>query len=483
MFHPYPMRYQVLGHLLSLLAVVGTALVGAQTTAKPPNILIFIADDHGKGDLGCYGHPSIRTPNLDQLAQEGMRLDRAFLTISSCSPSRCSILTGRYPHNTGAEDLHMPLPDQQRSIASYLTPAGYECVSVGKWHLGGAEKRHWAKVVECQAEAMAQKCLEVIGTRDRSKPFFYWFASIDPHRGYQKETIANPHKASEVVIPPYLPDHPNIREELALYYDEIHRFDTQIGTLRKELESQGVWDDTLVLYLSDNGMPFPRAKTTLYDSGIQTPLIARWPGTIPAGTSSNALISSVDLVPTFLELAGIKAPTVQGSSFLASLKDPVAPHRSSVFAEANWHDFEHFSRAVRDDRFKLIRHYYWDTPLWNSVDSINSITWKGMLEAKDQDRLTQAQARLFEPIRPYEEFYVLSRDPDELTNQIDEPIWQAEIRRLRAELDQWRIDTADRLPDQRRRDGWTRDGIPLPHNQPWYDRYLEQGGRNSFEKF
>ena len=135
MFHPYPMRYQVLGHLLSLLAVVGTALVSAQTTAKPPNILIFIADDHGKGDLGCYGHPSIRTPNLDQLAQEGMRLDRAFLTISSCSPSRCSILTGRYPHNTGAEDLHMPLPEQQRSIASYLTPAGYECVSVGKWHL------------------------------------------------------------------------------------------------------------------------------------------------------------------------------------------------------------------------------------------------------------------------------------------------------------------------------------------------------------
>ena len=230
-------------------------------------------------------------------------------------------------------------------------------------------------------------------------------------------------------------------------------------------------------------MPFPRAKTTLYDSGIQTPLIARWPGTIPAGTSSNALISSVDLVPTFLELAGIKAPTVQGSSFLASLKDPLAPHRSSVFAEANWHDFEHFSRAVRDDRFKLIRHYYWDTPLWNSVDSINSITWKGMLETKDQNRLTQAQARLFEPIRPYEEFYVLSRDPAELTNQIDEPIWQAEIRRLRAELDQWRIDTADRLPDQRRRDGWTRDGIPLPHNQPWYDRYLEQGRRNSFEKF
>ena len=471
----------LLGCRLGLMACIGSAWAQPQT--QHPNILIFVADDHGRGDLGCYGHPSLRTPNLDRIANEGMRFDKAFLTISSCSPSRCSILTGRYPHNTGAEDLHMALPADQHSMASYLTPAGYECVAVGKWHLGQAEKKHWAKVVECQAQAMADRCREVIQSRDPSKPFFYWFASMDPHRGYDQGIIESPHAPAEVVVPPYLPDHPKIRKELALYYDEIHRFDSHIGLIRKALEEEGIWDETLVLYLSDNGMPFPRAKTTLYDSGIQTPMIARWPSKVPQGTSSNALISAVDLMPTLLELVGLESPTSQGKSFLNCLKNPTASHRSSVFAEANWHDFEHFSRAVRDDRFKLIRHYYWDTPLWNSVDSINSITWQGMLEARDKHALTKAQGMLFEPVRPYEEFYVLSRDPDELNNQIDEPIWQAEIRRLRAALDTWRIETSDHLPSERRPDGWTRDGIPLPHNQPWYDRYLEQGRSNSFEKF
>ncbi|MBT5927051.1 MAG: sulfatase [Verrucomicrobia bacterium] len=451
--------------------------------ADRPNYLIFIADDHGMGDLGCYGNPAVRTPNIDRLATEGMRFDRAFLTISSCSPSRCSILTGRYPHNTGAEDLHMPLPADQRSVASYLKPVGYECVSVGKWHLGNDEKRHWNKVVECQADVMADRCLEVIAERDQDKPFFYWFASIDPHRGYQEGTIQKQHDPDKVVVPPYLPDHPKIRKEIALYYDEISRFDEHIGRIREALEKQGVWDNTLVIYMSDNGMPFPRAKTTLYDSGIRTPFIARWPGKVPTHSHSNALISTVDLAPTVLELAGIKQKTTQGRSFINTLKNPKANHRDMIFAEANWHDFEHFTRTVRSDRFKLIRHYYWDTPLWNSVDSINSITWQGMLEARDKKVLTRSQAFLFEPIRPYEEFFVMDADPDELTNQIDVKEWQSEINRLRTALDEWRIETQDQLPAKRRLDGWTRDGLPLPHNQPWYDRYIQQGRKNSFEKF
>lgn len=459
----------------------------AATTSKKkssrPNFLIFIADDHGMGDLGCYGHPSLRTPNIDQLAAEGMRFDRAFLTISSCSPSRCSILTGRYPHNTGAEDLHMPLPENQRTVASYLRPEGYECVSVGKWHLGNNEKRHWTKVVECQAEVMADRCLEVIESRNQDKPFFYWFASIDPHRGYQEGAIETPHDPGKVVVPPYLPDHPKIREELALYYDEISRFDQHIGRIRRTLEKQGAWDNTLVIYLSDNGMPFPRAKTTLYDSGIRTPFIARWPKNIPAGSNTDALISTIDLIPTLLDLADVSATTLQGKSFAKVLHNPEANHRDLIFAEANWHDFEHFTRTVRSDRFKLIRHYYWDTPLWNSVDSINSITWQGMLEAREKKLLTPAQAFLFEPIRPYEEFFVMDSDPDELTNQIEVKEWQSEINRLRIALDEWRIETEDRLPEKRQLDGWTRDGIPLPHNQPWYDRYIEQGRKNSFEKF
>lgn len=453
------------------------------SAAPRPNVIVMIADDLGENDLGCYGNEAVRTPNIDRLAAEGMRFKRAFLTISSCSPSRCSILTGRYPHNTGAEDLHMPLPDDQWTVARYLKAAGYFCASVGKWHLGQAERAHWHRVAEVQGEEMAERTKTVLAERSDDQPFFLWLASVDPHRPYQSDPTGMPHDPAGVRVPPYLPDHPFIRRELAQYYDEITRFDSQIGSIRAHLEEMGELDRTLIFFLSDNGMPFPRAKTTLYDSGIGTPFIARWPGQVPAGTVQSGLVSSLDLAPTILEVAGVPPHSMQGSSLLGMLRDPQAKGRSMIFAEANWHDFEKFTRAVRTDRYKLIRNYYWDTPLWNSVDSINSITWQGMLESKRAGKLTPAQAFLFQPERPYEEFYDLAADPFEMTNLVEAAGVRAELNRLRLALDNWRVETRDTMPEERTRDGWTRDGDPLPHNQPWYDRFIEQGGTNRFDKF
>lgn len=449
----------------------------------PPNFVIFIADDHGENDLGCYGNDRVRTPNIDQLASEGMRFTRAFLTISSCSPSRSSILTGRYPHNTGAEDLHMPLPADQYTLARYLQAAGYYCASVGKWHLGNPEKRNWNNVVECQAEVMAERTIEALRKRDTTKPFFYWVASIDPHRSYQEGAVDPPHSPDDVRVPPYLPDHPKIRKELALYYDEVSRFDQHIGQIRAELEHQGVLDNTVIIYVSDNGMPFPRAKCTLYDSGIHTPLIVRWPQHIPAGSVQTGLASTVDLAPTLMALAGVPQQSMEGINLAPMFFDANVSLRERVYSEANWHDFEKFTRSVRSPQFKLVRNYYWDTPLWNSVDSINSITWHGMLEARSAGELTPAQAFLFNPERPFEEFYDLDADPFELVNVIDDPNYRRIINELRADLDNWRTDTGDHMPETRRRDGWTRRGNPLPHNQPWYDRFIQQGGKNSFDRF
>ncbi len=451
--------------------------------APRPNFIIFIADDHGENDLGCYGNDRIRTPHIDRLAREGMRFTQAFLSISSCSPSRSSILTGRYPHNTGAEDLHTPLPAEQWTLARYLKGAGYYCGSVGKWHLGAAEKQNWNQVVECQAKVMADRSIEALRNRDRSKPFFFWMASIDPHRSFESDATQPPHSPDAVRVPPYLPDHPKIRKELALYYDEVSRFDRHIGLIREELEEQNALDNTVIIYLSDNGMPFPRAKCTLYDSGIHTPLIVRWPATIPAGSVQTGLVSSIDLAPTLMALAGVPQQSMQGRDIRTMLADPNTQIREQIFAEANWHDFEKFTRASRDRQFKLIRNYYWDTPLWNSVDSVNSITWHGMLEARSAGTLTPAQAFLFRPERPFEEFYDLDADPFEQVNLIDDPHYQRQIDSLRAALDNWRVRTQDEMPEQRRRDGWTRRGNPLPHNQPWYDRFIQQGGKNSFDKF
>ncbi len=479
---------------MALLAVGWAILPAARADAAeaepPANFLIFLADDQGEGDLGCYGHPVLRTPNVDRLAAEGMRFDRAFLTISSCSPSRASILTGRYPHNTGAEDLHQPLPADQQTLAEYLHAAGYHCMSVGKWHLGDDQRRHWDRVVECAGRETAAEAVALLQDRPKDKPFFFWVATKDPHRPFDADAVAVPHDPTKVTVPPYLPDHPLIRKEIAQYYDEITRFDSHVGSICKALKMQGVFDRTFIVYLSDNGMPFPRAKTTLYDSGIHTPLIVRYPPLVKPGSVHQGLLSVIDVAPTILELAGVKQDTMQGRSMAAMLvADGVASHnedaggREAIFAEANWHDFEKFTRAVRTERFLLIRNYYWDQPLFNSVDSINSVTWKGFLEVRAAGKLTPAQAFLFQQPRPFEELYDLRRDPHSLVNVVERAEHRDELYKLRTRLDNWRVATGDAMPARRRRDGWTRQGTPRPHNQPWYDRFIEAGGKSSFEKF
>jgi N-sulfoglucosamine sulfohydrolase len=462
--------------------IIALALtLAASPLLAAPNFLVFIADDQGFGDLSCYGHPTLRTPSIDRVAEEGMRFDAAFLTTSSCSPTRASFLTGRYPHNTGAEDLHQPLPAEQKTLARYLREAGYHAMSVGKWHLGEAEKRNWDRIVECGGAELGENALRLLRDRPQEKPFFFWVASFDPHRPYGD--AESQHDAADAVVPPYLPDHPLIRQEIAQYYDEVARFDRQVGEILAELEKQGVLEETFVVYISDNGMPFPRAKTTLYDSGIRTPLLVRYPPLVKPGMVQRGLVSNIDVAATIMDLAAIEAPTMQGRSLRPMLEDPEAPGREAIFAEANWHDFEHFSRAVRTDRFQLIRNYYWDKPLWNSVDSINSATWTGVMQMHRQGKLTEAQKFMFVEPRPFEEFYDLQLDPQSLENVIGQPEYAADVNRLRTILDNWRVETQDTMPEKRRRDGWTRDGRPLPHNQPWYDRYLEAGGKSDFGKF
>lgn len=467
----------------SILTVFTLLLLTLTTNAAPPNVVIFISDDQGTGDLSCYGHPTLKTPNIDRLAREGALFTHAFLTISSCSPSRCSILTGKYPHNTNAEDLHQPLPADQTSIAQHLKTKDYHNVAIGKWHLGPHERKHWDNISECSGADTGNKALEQLRKRPNNKPFFFWIASKDPHRPFALDDIKPTYTQKDAVIPPYLPDHPDIRKEIAQYYDEIARFDTHVGQVLDTLKKQNALDNTIIFYISDNGMPFPRAKTTLYDAGIRTPFLVRYPPLIKPGVVRRQLTSTIDIAPTIMQLTDLKAPQMQGKSLLPVFKDEDAPHRNAIFAEANWHDFEKFTRAVRTERYLLIRNYYWDKPLWNSVDSVNSITWRAYMQMHRADRLTPAQKFLFLEPRPYEEFYDLQLDPQSLNNQIHNPQHTAQLNHLRILLDNWRVNTNDTMPEQRVKDGWTRDGRPLPHNQPWYDRYKKAGGKSSFENF
>ena len=168
---------------------------------KQPNLVIFVADDMAWNDCGAYGHKTIRTPNIDRLAAEGMRFDAAFLTTSSCSPCRCSVLTGRWPHNTGAEQLHWPLPKNRVMVSKLLRDAGYWTLAAGKWHLGGAVRGQFDQIIGLNKDAW----IAALRDRPKDQPFFAWLAFSDPHRGYQKNTIPKPHTAADAVVPPFSP--------------------------------------------------------------------------------------------------------------------------------------------------------------------------------------------------------------------------------------------------------------------------------------
>lgn len=478
-------RYLVLFTCL-LFGGITSTVEAAKAITERPNLVLIIADDLAWNDVGCYGHPTLRTPNMDRLAREGMRFTRAFVTASSCSPSRASMLTGRYPHNTDAEELHWPVPKEQTTFVEKLREAGYWTAAAGKWHLGPAMKERFDLVKEAdpagfqlptgadgktatviKAKGDQSGCADWLPTlqnRPKDKPFFLWLASLDPHRDYEENISSRPYRPEEVVVPTYLPDVPAVRKDLSLYYDEISRLDGFIGQVLAELDRQGVAENTLILFLSDNGRPFPRDKTTLYDGGIKTPFLVRWPKGVKPGGICASLVSSVDIAPTMLALAGVKKPvTIQGQDFSVLLRKPETKLREFIYGEDNWHDYSDRARAVRSERFKYVHNDYPELPNTPPADVVRSITYQAMQKLRDRGFLTEDKLACFQT-RAEEEFYDLANDPNELRNLAQDQRYASELRRHRAALAAWVKDTNDVLPSKRSPDEFDREnGQPLPN--------------------
>lgn len=461
---------------LLLLIFSALSIVSCNNTLKEvnkPNIVLIIADDLAWDDLGCYGHPHIQTPNIDKLASEGMLFNNAFLTASSCSPSRASIITGKYPHQTDAEQLHWPLPPNQITFVERLMKAGYWTGQAGKWHLGEAVKNRFHKIMEVPVsgfqlkpdgtmntatnESGCEDWIPILNARDKNKPFFLWLAAVDPHRNYKTGIIKNPHPLDKIVTPPYVPDTKIVREDFALYYDEVSRLDSFVGDFIAELEKQHLSENTLVLFISDNGRPFPRDKTTLYDGGIKTPWIVKWPQKIKSHSECNSLVSSIDIAPTFLHLAGINNNEgFEGKNFAELLYRPKTKIRTSVYAEDNWHDFEEYSRAIRTERFKYISNFYPDLPNTPSADALRSITFLEMQKLNDEGKLNKTQMACFIAPRPTEELYDILNDPFELNNLADKVDFNERLVELRGEMERMRLETNDLLPLKRTPDEFDR---------------------------
>ena len=412
-----------------------------------PNFVFFLSDDISQEDLGCYGHPVIKTPRIDSIAANGMRFDNAYLAISSCSPSRCSIITGRYPHNTGAPELHSPLPDDQIRFPELLRKAGYHTALSGKNHMFKNKDRAFDLITNGGGHGGSGDWVKLVRERPKDRPFFFWFAANDAHRGWGISGEAPVYDPADVIVPPYNADTPVTREDYANYYHEVSRFDHFVGLVRDELDRQGVLENTFLVVGTDNGRPFPRAKSRLYDSGIKTPWVVHFPKLIKQGAVTRSFVSSIDLSATCLELAGVEIPdSVQGRSFVPILKDPVATVREVVFAEQNWHVYRNHSRLVRWGDFAYIRNNFPDQINICAESDLTYPAGRELWQAHAAGKTSAEHWQVFADPCPGEELYNVREDPHQLTNLADREGYGEQLDLARRALARWTEETGDTIP-------------------------------------
>ena len=426
-----------------------------------PNIIVFIADDVSWDDIGVYGNDQVVTPNIDNLAKNGLIFNNAYLTTSSCSPSRNSILTGRYPHNTGAAELHTEPPLDMTSFPEILKDKGYYTLQAGKFHMGEYAKRGFHEVHDNkQINGLGGEDYWVEGLKERpkSKPFFMWYASYDAHRTWGENEFSGTHNPEKIVVPDYLVNGSLTRLDLANYYDEITRFDHYIGEVVNELKAQGEYENTYIIVMADNGRPFPHSKTRLNDQGVKTPFIVHHPRSIMSNKKSNSLISAVDIASTILDIAGITpSESFQGNSFLNIINNPELKFRNYVFAEHNWHDYESYQRMVRNEKYLYIKNSRPQFPQEGPLDAINSPTYIDLKDAEKNKTISKVQAEIFIKPRPSEELYDLSNDPFQYKNLLEEGDIPQDYELLKKILNQWINDTGDTFPEKLTKDWYLRE--------------------------
>ncbi|MCD6354360.1 MAG: sulfatase, partial [Prolixibacteraceae bacterium] len=387
----------------------------------------------------------------------------AFLTASSCSPSRCSIISGKYPHSNGAAELHTPLPMNEIPFPLLLRENGYYTAQAGKWHMGQPTHRAFNRYTDNNGydngDGGEDNWIKFLQERPKNKPFFFWLASHDAHRPWGADTFKITHDPENIKVPVFFANTQKTREDMASYYNEISRFDYYVGKVRDELERQGVINNTLIIVMSDNGRPFPRCKTRVYDSGMKTPFIIFWSDGIKSrGLQSGSLISAVDIAPTILELAEVAWPNeYQGRSFSSVLENPTNEIRNEVFSEHNWHDYEAHERMVRTKNFLYLLNSRPNFTNCGPADSKRSPTQYALNRARDEGKLTAAQADIFTAPRPAEELFDIEKDPLQLINLASVPEYQEVLKKMQVLLNNWRMNTGDTTPENLTPDWYNRE--------------------------
>ena len=445
--------------LFLALALLPLKAAASQAPAAR-NVLLLVADDLGP-DLGCYGNPDVRTPRLDALARQGVRFTHAFATVASCSPSRASLFTGQFIHTNGQYGLAHAVHNQHTfrqapSLPRVLRNAGYRTGIIGKLHV--QPKEAYPFEVEVTDGLGGNRDVSAIAGRAKAffgadaRPFLLVVGFADPHRAGRgfgnnrrypgvAETKYDP---AALKLAYFLPDQPEVRRDLADYYEAVSRLDAGVGKVLDALEASGRADDTLVLFLSDNGMPFPGAKTTLYDAGVRLPLIVRRPGQTKPGLTNEAMASWVDVAPTVLDWAGVATPpAMAGRSLLPVLEDERPRGWDEVYGSHVFHEVTMYypMRMVRTRRHKYVLNLAHGLEFPFASDIHGSPTWQAVLRRDDRMMGRRTVEQFLR--RPREELYDLEADPDELRNVAADPAYAAALNDLRARMKAWQERTKD----------------------------------------
>lgn len=481
-------------------SLAGQVVPDASAAKKHRNVVLFVVDDQGF-QAGCFGNKAIKTPNIDRLAKAGTRMMRAYATTASCSASRSVLMTGLHNHATGHYGHahgynHFSTYEAVRPLPVILGNAGYKTCSIGKYHLapkyvykfqdyrndGVQGNRNSVRMA-----ANAKKWLKEVG----DNPFFLYFCTSDPHRGGGPGGFANynndpdrypgvkavKYNPKDVVVPPWLPDTKECRQELAEYYQAISRLDQGLGDLMNALKETDKWKDTLLIFLSDNGPPFPGAKTNLYEPGARLPCIVRHPDQKKKGGTCNAKICWADITPTILDYCNVtpkpgrpmrgrenagqrienaqvgprrrgkrakpQAYKFHGRSFLNVIEQENPKGIDEVYLSHTFHEITMYypMRVIIKGKYKLLFNIAHQLPYPFASDLYASPTWQSVLKSGKKiygKRSTYAYLH-----RPRFELYDLEADPHEVNNLANDKEHAKALKELQTKLQAWQKRTGD----------------------------------------
>jgi len=406
-----------------------------------PNIIIITCHDLGT-HLPCYGNGSIKTPNLDRIVTEGVQFMNHFSTAPLCSPARSSIITGRYPHSNGMNGLThrgFKLNDNERLLTDYFNEGGYHTQLIGHQHEASDVARlHYKGNIEVKGFRIADvtPCAVQFIKKSPEQPFLLSIGTQEVHRNFDDPDYYTPSDPDGIKPYPFLKNCPEVRQDMAAMEGMIKSVDENIGIIYRALQDAGLMNNTLLIFTTDHGIAFPRAKSTLYDPGIKVALAMRFPEKKFSGTRIEKLTSHVDILPTLLELTGMDGDNkIQGKSFFPLITGERKLIREEVFAEKSWHGNEYDPmRCVRTAEFKYIRNFQ-----------------AGYLYQSPADIFQSPSGKVMEPLRrksrPSVELYQFEDDAWEMNNLAGNPEFGDMKKKLDHKLTDWMRESGDPLLD------------------------------------